>query len=69
MEQGQRRKLSSWLSNTQWKVFENQKVKLGKSLQRYKVLKYVSRRGMKRRREKERYGERETYTIYKYIKW
>lgn len=67
MEQGQRGKLSSWLSNTQWKVFENQKVKLGKSLQRYKVLKYVSRRGMKRRREKERYGERETYTIYKYI--
>lgn len=65
MEQGQRRKLSSWLSNTQWKVFENQKVKLGKSLLRYKVLKYVSRRGMKR--EGEIWGERNIY-IYKYIK-
>lgn len=54
MEQGQRRKLSSWLSNTQWKVFENQKVKLGKSLLRYKVLKYVSRRGIKREGKKER---------------
>lgn len=65
MEQGQRRKLSFWLSNTQWKVFENQKVKLGKSLQRYKVLKYVSRRGIKRKGKKER--ERDI-KMYKYEK-